>query len=92
MVSHFLVSILTSLILPLSFVTGELLASAADDGMLIIWTKDDKPQTSVWGRDPKDTALDKESWRVLSAIRCVGHTLSRASRSSCLPSSVCPSV
>jgi len=52
---------------------GKLLASAADDGMLIIWTKDDKPQTSVWGRDPKETALDKESWRVLSAIRQVDH-------------------
>lgn len=39
--------------------------------MLIIWTRDDKPQTSVWGRDPKDAALDKETWRVLNAIRLV---------------------
>jgi hypothetical protein len=39
--------------------------------MLIIWTRDDKPQGSVWGRDPKDAALDKETWRVLNAIRCV---------------------
>jgi chromatin assembly factor 1 subunit B len=59
--------------------TGELLASGADDGMLIIWTRDDKPQGSVWGRDPKEAALDKETWRVLNAIRLVHCTLS------CLP-------
>ncbi|KAG8799183.1 hypothetical protein FRC16_005631 [Serendipita sp. 398] len=48
---------------------GDLLASAADDGMLIIWTKDDKVQGSVWGRDPKEPMLDKETWRVLTSIR-----------------------
>ena len=25
--------------------------------MLIIWTRGDKPQGSVWGRDPKEAAL-----------------------------------
>ncbi|KAG8783391.1 hypothetical protein FRC15_005260 [Serendipita sp. 397] len=49
--------------------SGDLLASAADDGMLIIWTKDDKVQGSVWGRDPKEPMLDKETWRVLTSIR-----------------------
>ncbi|PVG03712.1 WD40 repeat-like protein [Serendipita vermifera] len=48
---------------------GDLLASAADDGMLIIWTKDEKGQGSVWGRDTKDAALDKETWKVANAIR-----------------------
>jgi hypothetical protein len=42
--------------------------------MLIIWTRDDKPQGSVWGRDPKEAALDKETWRVLNAIRLVKRT------------------
>lgn len=49
--------------------TGELIASGADDGMLIIWTREDKPQTSIRGRDTKDISADKEAWRVLSAIR-----------------------
>jgi hypothetical protein len=43
--------------------------------MLIIWTRDDKPQGSVWGRDPKEAALDKETWRVLNAIRLVNRSL-----------------
>jgi hypothetical protein len=55
----------------LLFCAGDLLASAADDGMLIIWTKDEKGQGSVWGRDTKDAALDKETWKVSNAIRYV---------------------
>lgn len=54
---------------------GELIASGADDGMLIIWIKDDKEKSqtgkteSVWGRDKDDVAMDKETWKVVSPIR-----------------------
>lgn len=49
--------------------SGDLLASAADDGLLIIWTRDDKAQGSVWGRDPKEAAHDKETWKQLRTFR-----------------------
>jgi hypothetical protein len=43
--------------------------------VLIILTRDDKPQGSVWGQNPKEAARNKETWRVLNAFRLVNRSL-----------------
>ncbi|THV05396.1 WD40 repeat-like protein [Dendrothele bispora CBS 962.96] len=51
---------------------GELLASAGDDGMLIIWAQSSTPQASTYGSDlsPEEISNEKEFWKVRIMVRC----------------------
>ncbi|KAF8916728.1 WD40-repeat-containing domain protein [Mucidula mucida] len=51
---------------------GELIASAGDDGMIIIWSPSTTPQTSTYGSDlsPEELQNEKEYWRVRCMFRC----------------------
>ncbi|KIJ43010.1 hypothetical protein M422DRAFT_75536 [Sphaerobolus stellatus SS14] len=48
---------------------GELLASAGDDGMIIIWSQTDRPPTTVYGSD-NNADEDPEHWKVRISFRC----------------------
>lgn len=50
---------------------GRLLASAGDDGDVLIWTIADGAQPSTLTTHP-DSALDKETWKVLRCCRSTG--------------------
>ncbi|KAK0205272.1 WD40 repeat-like protein [Desarmillaria ectypa] len=51
---------------------GELIASAGDDGMIIIWSPSTTPQASTYGSDLSTEELqnEKEYWRVRCMFRC----------------------
>ncbi|KAL0945830.1 hypothetical protein HGRIS_012114 [Hohenbuehelia grisea] len=51
---------------------GELIASAGDDGMIIIWAQSNTPQASTYGSDlsPEDLQHEKEFWKPRTTFRC----------------------
>ncbi|KAJ6625218.1 WD40-repeat-containing domain protein [Mycena sp. CBHHK59/15] len=51
---------------------GELIASAGDDGMIIIWAPSVTPQTSTYGSDlsAEDLQHEKEYWKPRTTFRC----------------------
>ncbi|KAJ7243567.1 hypothetical protein B0H12DRAFT_1130369 [Mycena haematopus] len=51
---------------------GDLIASAGDDGMVIIWAPSATPQTSTYGSDlsPADLQHEKEFWKPRTTFRC----------------------
>ncbi|KAK7042652.1 WD-repeats-region domain-containing protein [Favolaschia claudopus] len=51
---------------------GEFIASAGDDGMVIIWAQSATPQTSTYGSDlsPEDLQHEKEYWKPRTTFRC----------------------
>ncbi|KAF7986029.1 hypothetical protein HWV62_41380 [Athelia sp. TMB] len=51
---------------------GEVIASAGDDGMIIIWAPSNSPQTSTYGSDlsPEDLQYEKEHWKPRTTFRC----------------------
>ncbi|KAG8979227.1 hypothetical protein FRB94_012472 [Tulasnella sp. JGI-2019a] len=48
---------------------GEYLASAGDDGMIIIWTPTDRP-VHVFGSDAEEAQYEKEHWKPKIVLRC----------------------
>ncbi|KAI0031738.1 WD40-repeat-containing domain protein [Vararia minispora EC-137] len=51
---------------------GELIASAGDDGMVIIWSASSTPVQSVYGSDlnQDDLPFEKEFWKPRTTFRC----------------------
>ncbi|TFK73115.1 hypothetical protein BDN72DRAFT_814927 [Pluteus cervinus] len=51
---------------------GELIASAGDDGMIIIWAPSSSPQAATYGSDlsPEDMQHEKEFWKPRITFRC----------------------
>ncbi|KAF8065003.1 chromatin assembly complex protein [Lyophyllum atratum] len=51
---------------------GELIASAGDDGMIIIWSPSATPQASTYGSDltPEELQHEKEYWKPRTTFRC----------------------
>ncbi|KAE9402745.1 WD40 repeat-like protein [Gymnopus androsaceus JB14] len=51
---------------------GELIASAGDDGMIIIWAQSSTPQAATYGSDltPEELLNEKEFWKVRIMVRC----------------------
>ncbi|RDB17163.1 putative WD repeat-containing protein C26H5.03 [Hypsizygus marmoreus] len=51
---------------------GELIASAGDDGMIIIWSPSSSPQATTYGSDltPEELQLEKEYWKPRTTFRC----------------------
>lgn len=52
--------------------SGELIASAGDDGMIIIWAPSINPQASTYGSDlsQEDLQHEKEYWKPRTTFRC----------------------
>ncbi|KXN84424.1 hypothetical protein AN958_12634 [Leucoagaricus sp. SymC.cos] len=51
---------------------GELIASAGDDGMIIIWAQSTNPHAGAYGSDipPDEMQLEKEFWKPRTTFRC----------------------
>ncbi|KAF6745968.1 chromatin assembly complex protein [Ephemerocybe angulata] len=51
---------------------GDLIASAGDDGMIIIWAPSSSPQATTYGSDlsPEDLQHEKEYWKPRITFRC----------------------
>ncbi|KAH9474432.1 putative WD repeat-containing protein C26H5.03 [Psilocybe cubensis] len=51
---------------------GELVASAGDDGMIIIWAPSASPQAATYGSDlsAEDLQYEKEYWKPRTTFRC----------------------
>ncbi|KAG8925255.1 hypothetical protein FRC01_010447, partial [Tulasnella sp. 417] len=49
--------------------SGEYLASAGDDGMIIIWMPTDRP-VHTFGADPEEAQYEKEHWKPKIVLRC----------------------
>lgn len=51
---------------------GDVIASAGDDGMVIIWAPSNNPQTSTYGSDlsPEELQYEKEHWKPRTTFRC----------------------
>ncbi|KAH9973979.1 WD40-repeat-containing domain protein [Lactifluus volemus] len=51
---------------------GELVASAGDDGMIIIWAQSNSPSQTAYGTDlgADDLQLEKEHWKPRTTFRC----------------------
>ncbi|KDQ56650.1 hypothetical protein JAAARDRAFT_689426 [Jaapia argillacea MUCL 33604] len=51
---------------------GDFIASAGDDGMIIVWTPSSHPQASTYGSDlsPEDLQYEKEYWKPRTTFRC----------------------
>ncbi|KZT04927.1 WD40 repeat-like protein [Laetiporus sulphureus 93-53] len=51
---------------------GELIASAGDDGMIIIWSPTANPHASSYGSDltPEELQYEKEHWKPRTTFRC----------------------
>ncbi|KAG5651336.1 hypothetical protein H0H81_009024 [Sphagnurus paluster] len=51
---------------------GELIASAGDDGMIIIWSQSATPQAATYGSDltPEELQHEKEYWKPRTSFRC----------------------
>ncbi|KAG5644490.1 hypothetical protein DXG03_008317 [Asterophora parasitica] len=56
---------------------GELLASAGDDGMVIIWSPSATPQATTYGSDltPEELQHEKEYWKPRTSFRYVSQPL-----------------
>ncbi|PFH48940.1 hypothetical protein AMATHDRAFT_49126 [Amanita thiersii Skay4041] len=52
--------------------SGDLIASAGDDGMIIIWAPSTSPQASTYGSDlsPDELQYEKEYWKPRTTFRC----------------------
>ncbi|THH19341.1 hypothetical protein EW146_g1812 [Bondarzewia mesenterica] len=52
--------------------SGELIASAGDDGMIIIWAPSTTPNQSLYGSDlsAEEMQFDKEFWKPRTTFRC----------------------
>ncbi|KAM5546061.1 hypothetical protein V8D89_000187 [Ganoderma adspersum] len=51
---------------------GDLIASAGDDGMIIVWAPTTSPHASSYGSDltPEDMQYEKEHWKPRTTFRC----------------------
>ncbi|GBE83335.1 hypothetical protein SCP_0503830 [Sparassis crispa] len=51
---------------------GELIASAGDDGMIIIWSPTTSPHATSYGSDlsPEEMQYEKEHWKPRTTFRC----------------------
>ncbi|KZP17324.1 WD40 repeat-like protein [Athelia psychrophila] len=51
---------------------GDVIASAGDDGMIIIWAPSNSPQSTTYGSDlsPEDMQYEKEHWKPRTTFRC----------------------
>ncbi|KAH9944928.1 WD40 repeat-like protein [Amylocystis lapponica] len=51
---------------------GDLIASAGDDGMIIIWSPTTSPHANSYGSDlsAEDMQLEKEHWKARTTFRC----------------------
>ncbi|KAI0305092.1 WD40-repeat-containing domain protein [Multifurca ochricompacta] len=51
---------------------GELIASAGDDGMIIIWAQSNSPSQNAYGSDlsADDLQFEKEYWKPRTTFRC----------------------
>ncbi|KAJ3768865.1 WD40 repeat-like protein [Lentinula raphanica] len=51
---------------------GEFIASAGDDGMIIVWAQTSSPQAATYGSDltSEDLADEKEYWKARVMVRC----------------------
>ncbi|KAF9224904.1 WD40 repeat-like protein [Gyrodon lividus] len=51
---------------------GEFIASAGDDGMIIIWSSSSTPPTATYGNDltTEDLEYEKEYWKPRTTFRC----------------------
>jgi len=51
---------------------GELIASAGDDGMIIIWAQSNSPSQTTYGSDlsADEMQLEKEYWKPRTTFRC----------------------
>ncbi|OSD00979.1 WD40 repeat-like protein [Trametes coccinea BRFM310] len=51
---------------------GDLIASAGDDGMIIIWSPTTSPHATSYGSDltPEDMQYEKEHWKPRTTFRC----------------------
>ncbi|RPD75913.1 WD40 repeat-like protein [Lentinus tigrinus ALCF2SS1-7] len=51
---------------------GDLIASAGDDGMIIVWAPTTSPHASSYGSDltPEDLQYEKEHWKPRTTFRC----------------------
>ncbi|KAF8491822.1 WD40 repeat-like protein [Russula emetica] len=51
---------------------GELIASAGDDGMIIIWVQSNSPSQTTYGSDlnSDDMQFEKEHWKPRTTFRC----------------------
>ncbi|EKM78315.1 hypothetical protein AGABI1DRAFT_107530 [Agaricus bisporus var. burnettii JB137-S8] len=51
---------------------GEFIASAGDDGMVIIWAQSANPVTGAYGSDipPDEAQMEKEFWKPRTTFRC----------------------
>ncbi|KAF9453389.1 WD40 repeat-like protein [Macrolepiota fuliginosa MF-IS2] len=51
---------------------GELIASAGDDGMIIVWAQSANPHAAAYGSDvpPDEAQLDREFWKPRTTFRC----------------------
>ncbi|KAH8112858.1 WD40 repeat-like protein [Phellopilus nigrolimitatus] len=49
---------------------GELIASAGDDGMVIIWSPSSTPPGTAFGAEPEEPLYEKEFWKARTPFRC----------------------
>jgi chromatin assembly factor 1 subunit B len=51
---------------------GDLIASAGDDGMILIWAPSSNPQVAAYGSDlgAEDLQYEKEHWKPRTIVRC----------------------
>ncbi|KZV62283.1 WD40 repeat-like protein [Peniophora sp. CONT] len=49
---------------------GELIASAGDDGMIIIWHSSSAPNQAAYGSDADEVQFEKEFWRPRTTFKC----------------------
>ncbi|TDL27865.1 WD40 repeat-like protein [Rickenella mellea] len=51
---------------------GELIASAGDDGMIIVWSQTSAPHNNAYGSDsaPDELIYEKEFWKARTPFRC----------------------
>ncbi|KAH9925021.1 WD40 repeat-like protein [Epithele typhae] len=51
---------------------GDMIASAGDDGMIIVWAPTNSPHASSYGSDltPEDMQHEKEHWKPRTTFRC----------------------
>ncbi|OCB91854.1 WD40 repeat-like protein [Sanghuangporus baumii] len=49
---------------------GELIASAGDDGMVIIWSPSANAPNAAYGSEPDEHSYEKEFWKARTPFRC----------------------
>ncbi|THH05951.1 hypothetical protein EW145_g4435 [Phellinidium pouzarii] len=55
---------------PSSSERGELIASAGDDGMIIIWSPSSSAPNAAYGAEPEEHQYEKEFWKARTPFRC----------------------